>query len=264
MKADLHVHTDHSADGASSLAQLLRAAKRKGLGAFAVTDHNSCAAFAEIAAVCDESGRAEGVLIVPGVELSTDAGHLLGLFLERPVEFGSLRMVNGVYPFRSALDEIHRAGGIASAAHPFEKAAGNALLLQNVKDIDAVECYNARTAGRNSKANRMAAELAASAAKPATAGSDAHFAAELGNAYVSADLQEDTLPALRAAVCAGIGKTCGVQSPERYRGISQMIKKYREKEYAALPKRAAVAAALTGRDCLRFLHILKTEKGQQD
>ena len=38
-RADLHVHTDASPDGRSPLAAIARAARRAGLDAVAVTDH---------------------------------------------------------------------------------------------------------------------------------------------------------------------------------------------------------------------------------
>ena len=75
-RADLHVHTSASADGRSSLEETARAARRAGLDAVAVTDHNLCTPAPE---------RLEGVLFIPGCEVSTRAGHITALFLTRPL-----------------------------------------------------------------------------------------------------------------------------------------------------------------------------------
>ena len=42
VKIDLHCHSFFSGDGVSSPEQLLEAARKKGLNAFVITDHNTC------------------------------------------------------------------------------------------------------------------------------------------------------------------------------------------------------------------------------
>ena len=79
--ADLHVHTAASPDGRSSLEALAAAGARAGLQALAITDHDLCTP------VPPEIG---GVLLIPGCEISTRAGHITGLFLARPVDFAAL------------------------------------------------------------------------------------------------------------------------------------------------------------------------------
>src|SRR5262245_53274804 len=79
-RADLHVHTRHS-DGAYTPAQVVELARRCGLSAVAVTDHDTLAGvpFAQAAA----AGSA--VEVVPGVEISCEHRgrelHLLGYFV---------------------------------------------------------------------------------------------------------------------------------------------------------------------------------------
>ena len=72
---DLHVHTAASPDGRSSLADLAAAAKRAGLDAMAICDHDLCTPVPE---------ALEGVLLIPACEVSTRAGHITGLFLDGP------------------------------------------------------------------------------------------------------------------------------------------------------------------------------------
>ena len=79
--ADLHVHTAASPDGRSSLEDLTAAAAAAGLQALAVTDHDRCTPV---------PAAMNGILLIPGCELSTRAGHITGLFLERPVDLAAL------------------------------------------------------------------------------------------------------------------------------------------------------------------------------
>ncbi len=77
---DLHMHSTAS-DGSRAPADVVRAAKRAGLAAIALTDHDSVAGLAEATA----AGAELGVRVVNGVELSAVEGesetHLLGLHL---------------------------------------------------------------------------------------------------------------------------------------------------------------------------------------
>ncbi len=80
-KADLHIHTLAS-DGADSVVQVLEAARREGLAAVSITDHDSVDSVAEAVAL----GPGYGIEVVPGIEISVDLGetemHLLGYFID--------------------------------------------------------------------------------------------------------------------------------------------------------------------------------------
>ena len=77
---DLHAHSTAS-DGSRAPADVIREAKRIGLAAIALTDHDTVAGIAEATAMAEELG----VRVVPGVELSAVEGdvetHILGLHL---------------------------------------------------------------------------------------------------------------------------------------------------------------------------------------
>jgi predicted metal-dependent phosphoesterase TrpH len=77
---DLHTHSTAS-DGSRAPREVVRAARELGLTALALTDHDTVEGLAE----ATEAGRALGVRVVPGVELSAVEGdaetHLLGLHL---------------------------------------------------------------------------------------------------------------------------------------------------------------------------------------
>jgi predicted metal-dependent phosphoesterase TrpH len=82
-RADLHMHTTHS-DGRFTPAEVVRRAKERGLGAIAITDHDTCSAFAEARAAAAEFENAPE--IIAGVEMTCDFHdgvlHLLGYFFD--------------------------------------------------------------------------------------------------------------------------------------------------------------------------------------
>lgn len=81
MKVDLHIHTTAS-DGATPPSETLREAQAKGLGVISFTDHESIEGYIEI----QEEALAQGVKIIPGVELLTRYAdreiHLLGYLFD--------------------------------------------------------------------------------------------------------------------------------------------------------------------------------------
>lgn len=78
---DLHLHTDCS-DGALSPVDLVRAARTAGLDSIAVTDHDTVAGVR----AAEEEGRAAGIEVLAGIEVSADspAGtcHVLGFLVD--------------------------------------------------------------------------------------------------------------------------------------------------------------------------------------
>lgn len=188
IRADLHVHSIASYDGSATPEQLAAQAKRLGLDALAVADHDLCTQ-------PPENGE---VLFIPAAELSTDGGHLLALFLKTPLPETLLR---GYPPMHACVQEIHRCGGVAVLAHPFapQKLEDGQLLTLLP---DAIETVNARAA-LHAGANERAAELARQTKLPQTGGSDAHSLRELANACTEFDVPQCSLDALRQALLDG-------------------------------------------------------------
>jgi len=79
MAHDLHAHTNRS-DGAHDPAELVEYAAGRGVEVLAITDHDTMAGVAE----AEATGRAIGVRVIPGIELSIKVPHgsmhLLGYF----------------------------------------------------------------------------------------------------------------------------------------------------------------------------------------
>ena len=99
----VHVHTTRS-DGGGTPEEVARAAKSAGLRFVVITDHNNLDAK-------PIEGYHDGVLVLVGTELSTTAGHLLGLGLPDP----GFRFSGDA---RDGLEDIRDLGGFAVAAHP--------------------------------------------------------------------------------------------------------------------------------------------------
>ena len=78
---DLHVHSTAS-DGTFTPTELVAEAKRCGLSAFALTDHDTVDGVSEALA----AGKASDLEVIPGVELSTEYHgteiHVVGLFID--------------------------------------------------------------------------------------------------------------------------------------------------------------------------------------
>ena len=81
MFADLHLHT-HFSDGTYTPVELAAQAKRHGLAALALTDHDTVEGCAPTALACQR----EGIEFVPGTELTAEVGgnelHLIGYFID--------------------------------------------------------------------------------------------------------------------------------------------------------------------------------------
>ncbi|MBO4832298.1 MAG: CehA/McbA family metallohydrolase [Oscillospiraceae bacterium] len=192
---DLHIHSAASFDGRLTPAEIISAARAAGLDGAAVCDH-------EVMADISGTEIPEGFLLIPGIEISSDLGHILGLFLERQPETGSRKA-------EDVIDAIHAAGGIAVLAHPFQRSRDIGRLEPIVGKIDGVEVFNGRAARKDRDANRLAAAFAAEYGIACFAGSDAHVAREIGNGYVSLEVPELGAETVRAELLAGGAEAAG-------------------------------------------------------
>src|SRR4030065_1071493 len=104
VKVDLHVHTTYSSDSVITPEDLVFYAKKRGLTAIAVTNHNQVEGARKIAAETD-------FLIIPGTEVSSRDGHIVGLNVNEIIPRG--------LSADETVDRIHRAGGGGNARHPY-------------------------------------------------------------------------------------------------------------------------------------------------
>ena len=189
---DLHMHTDHSFDCATPVEVLLETARRQGLGAIAVTDHNLISGAVEAQAKAAEYG----VKVILGEEVKTASqGEVIGLFIHEKIPRG--------LSMEETVAEIKRQGGVVYVPHPFDRmhaVPDYEHLLTILDDVDAIEIYNPRVAigSFNEEAERFAAKYRILAG----AGSDSHVAQGLGSVRVRMpdfDGPEEFLESLRQA-----------------------------------------------------------------
>jgi predicted metal-dependent phosphoesterase TrpH len=200
LACDLHVHTNHSKDGESSIEEILRQAEAEGLDAIAITDHDSVDGAKKALTIPSP------VLVIPGIEVSTKQGHLLVLGVTEIIPAG-LDVVATVTIAKSM-------GALAILPHPYhvwrhgvarrKKAGMNA--------VDAVEVFNSRYIVGS--ANQKAARIAKRLGKPCVGGSDAHNAkfVGFGRTYIDA---EKNVPAILEAIRAGRVSYGGRKTPLR-------------------------------------------------
>lgn len=211
---DLHVHSDASFDGRMSVRQIALLAKARGIDGVAICDHD---------VVYTGPTEVEGVLIIPGAEFSTEHGHLLGLFLTAPIQHTT---------WKETVQAIHDQGGITVLAHPYQNKRSGSLepFRPILDDIDAVETWNSRANRKYPHANDNAFILALMRNKLSTGGSDAHVPQEVGRGFLTVDVEERTLAAVKAQILGGYkpegGRYWGHGKPSsaRYVASSQRTK----------------------------------------
>jgi predicted metal-dependent phosphoesterase TrpH len=192
-RLDLHNHTFFSADGLMTPAALLETAKARGIGCIAVTDHNTVRGALEAVALSEADPSLPRV--IPGVELATQAGEIVGLYVREDIPRG--------LPLAEAVDRIRKQGGLVYLPHPYDVFRRGAISRTERGDAarlaDVVEVVNGRSLGPLS--TRKAGRLARGLGTPEGAGSDAHRTGEVGRAcvMVSGCPTRETLVAVVAA-----------------------------------------------------------------
>ena len=192
LKIDLHVHSIYSHDALITPKELIFYAKRCGLDGVAVTDHDRINGALKIAKETD-------FLIVPGIEISSLNGHIIGLNVDE--------LVPARLSFDETLDRIHDAGGIAVACHPvtFFKESLKGRISSR---FDAVEVINSSAFPFNYSVRRSE-EIASRLGIARVAGSDAHYGPEIGYAYTLVDAESDVdevVNAIRKGLCSPHGR----------------------------------------------------------
>lgn len=169
---DCHVHSHHSKDARGTVLELAEAAAERGMHAFALTDHDTIAGHAEIA----DAMKATGVLIVPGIEVSSAEGHVLAL--------GVSSMIPKGQSLPDTVAMIERVGGLAVLAHPLRMFTGigpTGLAARAAEGhVPAIEVVNAR---ERLVAQDNTLRLVEPLGRPMLGGSDAHWIHDIGMAY---------------------------------------------------------------------------------
>ena len=197
-RADLHLHTVASDGTADVVAILEHVARRAGLDVIAITDHERIDAALAGRAIARDRGLPFEVVV--GEEVTTLGGHLLALFIERPIR-----------PYRSlrrTIADIHEAGGLAIPAHPlvpYPLCAQGWVLRRLLEDPDptvhpdALETFNPTALGR--PWHDRVVRFAERHGLPGVGNSDAHALEAIGTGWTA--FPGRTATDLRAAIESG-------------------------------------------------------------
>jgi predicted metal-dependent phosphoesterase TrpH len=163
---DLHCHTlPRSTCSQLQPAELVEAARVAGLDAICLTEHDRWWPADEL----EELRERTGFLVLSGVELTTDLGHVLA--------FGLPESASGATATKLALS-AERHGPVLYLAHP----ARDNLLRLSRRVIDSFASVEVANGSDSRLKNVAAAGIARGFRLPGIGGSDAHTLAEVGRA----------------------------------------------------------------------------------
>jgi len=204
MLIDLHNHTGWGS-GCSHLepSVLIERAMNWGLDGVAITEHNQLWDPKKV----EMLRRRYDCVILGGVEVDTDVGHVLTFGLEGPRRFTQLPTLEEL---RVIMDEVD---GVLIMAHPFRDTRTNGLdhgfgngqpATERWRIVDAIEVYNGLAgADQRAKANEMARLLEL----PTTGGSDTHRFMDVATTFTvfEDDIRDEKalITAIKAGRCHG-------------------------------------------------------------
>ena len=186
--------------------EIIKIAKRRGLNAIAITDHNTI----KIEKFAKKVSK-EDFLVIVGEEIDTKDGHLLAIGIEEEIKPG--------LSLEETLDIIYSQGGIGIAPHPFDIAKKG--LGYKAKLCDAIEIKNALNIDRI--ADKVAQRFAKKNKLCGVGGSDAHFREGIGKCYnlIDCELELDSiLKAVKRGECKAVGE---------YVSLPNIVKWYRSR-----------------------------------
>ncbi len=187
---DLHIHTVCS-DGANTYDEVAQQSLALHLDFIAITDHVGISerqCHNESIVKCEVETR---FLCMPGAEMTARL-HLLAI--------GIYQRIDPSLPLSGWVSEIHRQGGLAIAAHPYDsrwKYTDEELYHSN---LDAMEC-----ARGTPEENVLQLKLSDQFSLPCVYNSDAHYQKDVGWRHNVCTVPIENLADLKAAL---IGRKC--------------------------------------------------------
>lgn len=183
--AELHCHTFYSKqklvkwEGLDSPEKMVETAKKKGLKALAITDHDEVIG----ALKAKKAEKKYGVTVIVSEEITTGEGDLIA--------HGVTEKILPNQGFFETLDKIKEQGAVCVAPHPF------AVYGQGVRSLalncDLLEEFNSICLDRIS--NKRAKKFAIKHKKHTIVGSDAHYSEMIGYAVneINCENSEDSI-----------------------------------------------------------------------
>lgn len=178
------MHTINSKDAHTRPEQIVPLAKRVGLDGIAITDHNVLG-----------SATSGEILIIPGIEVSTRDGHVIGLGVSSHIPRG--------LPADETIEKIRDNGGVSIIPHPYDFLRSSVNPERLVSMPDAIEVINSASF-LHSVTWKRANRFAQLRGLPRTAGSDSHIPETLGRAFTIVEADRLDASAVLEAVRNGL------------------------------------------------------------
>jgi predicted metal-dependent phosphoesterase TrpH len=163
---DLHCHTRPlSACSSLSIEELIDGAQRAGLDGLCLTEHDRLWPAEELRALSER----HGIVLLRGMEVTTELGHVL--------VFGLEEAPFGLFLAETLRRAVDAADGLMALAHPARAGQPRVDSATLARLFDMVETLNGSDGPEQ---NRAAGSLAERCRLPGTGGSDCHSPAEIG------------------------------------------------------------------------------------
>ena len=150
-----HIHSNRS-DGSGSVDQIAAAAARAGLGFIVLTDHG------DGTRAPDPPAYRNGVLCIDAIEVNTLGGHVVAMGLTSAAPYPLAGETADV------IEDIHRLGGWAVAAHPDSPKPDLRWTASNVP-YDAIEWMNVDSEWRDNRVRQLVGAAVRSFLRPSEA-----------------------------------------------------------------------------------------------
>lgn len=220
LKADLHIHSHirnrlfyapFLYDSVLTVKSIVKKVKQLDIKIVSITDHDSLEGYMEIKRI-NKIGNL-GLIVVPGCEISSKGGHILAYGINEEIK-------QGLSPEKT-IDEIHKQGGIAIAAHPYMPLALKDKIFE--LDLDGIELT-----GVSERIRTKTIEAAIKLNLPGIVGSDAHQPQEIGKSSTffrdSCKDHYDVIDAIKKHDFLTLtGKTNIIQMPLRHLWYNLLI-----------------------------------------
>lgn len=177
-KIDLHTHSILSKDGGITKRQYQELLVKGLLDYIAITDHDEVDLALELKEELKPLGFDKRIIV--GEEISTKAGEIIGLYLNKRV-LPSLEL-------SETIKEIRGQGGLVYVPHPgdiIRMGLNMNELREILNDVDIIEVFNPRFIVPGG--NKKVAKLCQYSGKAPAASSDSHGYSELGRTYTIVD-----------------------------------------------------------------------------
>jgi DNA repair ATPase RecN len=215
LKADFHTHTPASGDYTDksiSPLDFVKAALRAGLDVVAVTDHNT----AEWVDLARLAAKGKGLIVFPGVEITTPSGHVLAIYDPATPKSTLDDLLSQVgiatrdrgketamsSDVETVLAAISKSGGIAIAAHA---NSSSGFIKEGKGQFKIKVCKGPHLHGLEFTTQAdvekfINGQVPGYPEKPCIQSSDAHLLSEIGRRYCYITMDVPSIEGLRQAL----------------------------------------------------------------